>query len=67
MTVAKANVLSAGFIWVELGIGCGCIGHIPRGITSNSRTGMIVAYNSIYCEVVTFGKGGGKQDIGLPF
>ncbi len=34
----------------------GSIGRIPTGITSNNRMRMIVAYNSIYCEVVTFGK-----------
>lgn len=54
MTVANSRVFVNGCFISDTYYGS--IGRIPRGITRNNRMRMIVAYNSIYCEVVTFGK-----------
>ena len=55
-----ATACGSATLWGSVGVStldiyCGCIGRIPRHITSHSRTGMIVAYNLFSGAVVTVG------------
>ena len=65
MTVASRKVLTNGCFILD--IYYGCIEHSQVGITSNSRTRMIVAYNLFIQAVVSRGNGGGRQEIARPF